>query len=217
MTTRLSFTDEPLLARGFKKGDVVRKIHPFFPGLSPYVGRVLASNSKTGTVWVQWAWGPEQESPSELVKKSDTGFDTPPGEEVSQLYSSWETRNASERIILSHKKNLSVLLPSIFLGFHRGSTKGRISSVVFEKFSDSFTRESVQEAVDDVFSLSHKIAIYWKDSKRKYKVTKREINSKRVICPRCKGLLKPRSYTHQNKLLSCKNCGFAIHPGDLIP
>ena len=86
--------------------------------------------------------------------------------------------------------------------------------------SDEFGSDAVRLTVSNLYEAaksppSH-LALYWKDSGRKYKVTRRERHTGALTCPRCRGAMKPRTYRHQKKCLQCRGCGFAISPKDLL-
>ncbi len=82
---RTAFVDDCEAAKDFATGDVVRKtdFRGFFP--TPYAGRVVYSDPRNGTVEVQWPWGSEQESPTELIK--DLGLEVGPPVALDQTYS----------------------------------------------------------------------------------------------------------------------------------
>ena len=75
---KTAFVDNQLAARAFHTDDSVRKAGQRGLLLSPYVGRVVFSNTETGYVQVQWPWGVEQEVATELIK--DTSGDLLPPE-----------------------------------------------------------------------------------------------------------------------------------------
>jgi hypothetical protein len=100
--------------------------------------------------------------------------------------------------------------------WHTGETEidafRRLSSL----FSDQHGSEAIRITISNLYELGRRIALYWKDGNRKYKVTKRERSSGKLSCPRCKTFLKPRTYKHGARLLQCKACGFCIKPSDLV-
>lgn len=83
-----------------------------------------------------------------------------------------------------------------------------------------FGIDAVRLTVSNLYGLASnpdpRLALYWKDGGRKYKVTKRERDSGSLSCPRCRNSLKPRTYRHQKRVLQCRGCGFTISPKDLI-
>lgn len=86
--------------------------------------------------------------------------------------------------------------------------------------ADEFGYDAVRRTVSNLYEAAKSppphLALYWKDSGRKYKVTKREKESGNLTCPRCRSSLKPRTYRHNKTCLQCKGCGFAISPKDLV-
>jgi hypothetical protein len=85
---RFAFVDDVAYAKEFRTGDLVRKSNIRDLIVTPFVGRVLYSNTATGKVSVQWPWGQEIESPTELVKAhtTDVGFDN-----FDTSLSTWES------------------------------------------------------------------------------------------------------------------------------
>lgn len=234
-----SFVDERMVARDFHTGDPVRKAGARGLCLSPYVGRVVYSNTELGTVQVQWPWGSEQETPSELVRLSKESeflapeFDDSPntwersrhedGKAVSKLNKAWlkkissAVRSDDTNPVLASFENSNLPIKiAAFKAWHRESSEIEASMSIASHFSDSHTIDVVNQVVASVFADGHRLSIYWKDKKRQYKTTRREETSKVYSCPRCKGSLKPRTYRHADRILLCRSCGFSIHPGDLL-
>jgi hypothetical protein len=222
---RTAFTDEVAIARDFVTGDVVRKTDNRDFVLSPYVGRVLYSNLATGKVSVQWPWGEQLESPSELVK--DVSEDLVPPT-IDQGYSTFEKSKwtvdskkskkskLSSKIVSGHEELTLPIWKQACLHWHLGFNELDAFVELNNRFASEFGSEPVRLTIANVYELGRRVALYWKDSKRRYKVTQKERDGKSVFCPRCKGPLKPRVYRQGKKMLSCKQCGFAIHPKDLI-
>lgn len=229
MFNRKSFVDDKLVAKQFNTDEVVRK-----PGLhgnliSPYTGRVLYSNTDTGVISVQWPWGVEQEWASELIHDVSGDF-TPPL--YDQSYSTWEkSRNVNSKPVVDadkkwrdsvasnivHKyeqKTLPVYraaCKAMHYGLDEVSAFMRISAAL----EDIYGSDAIRRTVANLYGEGKRLAIYWKDPKRRYRVTQKEKTSGKLYCPRCKGPLKPRVYRQGNRVLACKSCGFAIHPSDL--
>jgi hypothetical protein len=229
MLLRTAFVDDQLAAHYFNTDEIVRK-----PGLhgnliSPYTGRVLFSNTSTGVVSVQWPWGEEQEKASELIHDVSGDY-VPPLYDTS--YSSWERSRYenSKDTAAADKKWRSSLASSILrkyeektLPLYRAACKamhhGLDEVTAFIKISmalaDIYGSDAIRRTVANLYGEGNRIAIYWKDQKRRYRVTQKEKNSGELYCPRCKSPLKPRVYRQGHRVLACKNCGFAIHPRDL--
>ncbi len=82
-------------------------------------------------------------------------------------------------------------------------------------FADDFGEDAVRLTVANLYELGRRVAIYWKDKKRRYKTTQQEKETKKYSCPRCRGLLRPRVYRQGKRFLLCKTCGFSIHGRDI--
>jgi ribosomal protein L37AE/L43A len=233
----VAFVDEPLLAREFGPGDTVRKAGTRDFVLSPYVGRVVYSNHRTGKVQVQWPWGSEQESPSELVK--DASGLIPPSF-IDQTYVTWDAAESlgappvvatpatawkrvlsssgpmSARIAGAYELRTQPLWQAACKEWHSGTQEVEAFQRLAASMGDAFGLDAVRVTVANLYGHGRRVSLYWKDTKRKYRVTQREKSSGKVVCPRCKGLLKPRTYRAGQKVLLCRTCGFSIHPEDIL-
>ncbi len=231
---RTAFVDDQLAARDFKSGDIVRKttIRDFV--ISPYPGRVLYANPDTGKVHVQWPWGAEESPATELVRELSGHFDAP---HFDQSYSTYEgSRNINspevvkadekwrkslasmplhERIIHLYEERTMPLYRAACEAWHCEMPETEAFVKMAQVFGPEFGQDAVRITVANLYELGRQLAIYWKDPKRRYKVTQKEKTSGKMSCPRCKGILKPRTYRAGRRLLTCKTCGFAIHPKDV--
>jgi ribosomal protein L37AE/L43A len=227
---RTAFIDDQLAARDFNTGDMVRK--PGFRGLllSPYVGRVLFSNVDTGMVSVQWPWGEEQERAVELIR--DMSGDFLPAT-YDQAYSSWErTRyegstetvkvdkkwreSLAARIVRQYEAKTMPLYRTACKAMHRGMSEMEAFATISAALASIYGDDAVRRTVSNLYGTAVRLAIYWHDPKRRYRVTQKEKNSGVLSCPRCRRPLKLRTYRQGQKALQCRNCGFTIHPRDLI-
>jgi ribosomal protein L37AE/L43A len=100
--------------------------------------------------------------------------------------------------------------------WHEGLDEFEAFKKVSSEYSEQFGFDTVQVTVANLYELGRRLGLYWKDSKRKYRVTQKEKSSGKFACPRCKNLLKPRVYRQGRRVLMCKTCGFTIHPKDLV-
>jgi len=244
MRRATAFVDEVAMARGFTTGDVVRKTGLRDLLLSPYVGRVLYSDLATGKVSVQWPWGEQQESPVELVK--DISEDLVPPEHVDQGYATWEKsrwtagkeveksdakwrkslssrvaqrwlqKTLAQRVAAEYEERTKPIWRTACKAWHDGLNEFQAFRHVARTHSDEFGFDAVSLTVANLYELGRRLALYWKDTKRRYKVTQKEKTSGKVACPRCKNPLKPRVYRQGQRVLACRTCGFTIHPEDLI-
>lgn len=226
---KLSFVDDQLAAREFHTGDIVR-----VPGnrgtlMSPYVGQVLYSNPGLGTVHVQWPWGDDVEQASELIKDTSghlmpPTFDSSYSTNEKSRYTGtigdasednkWRNSLSSEIVDKYEKKTLPVYHAACWT-WHHGFDEGESTSILHRAFASEFGGDCVKRTVSNLYGLSHHLSIYWRDSNRRYRVTKKERDDGILFCPRCRDFLKPRVYRQSRKILMCNNCGFSIHPRDL--
>jgi hypothetical protein len=227
---RTAFVDDQLIAREFNSGDVVRKAGYRDFVLSPYVGRVLYSSPDSGKVHVQWPWGAEELPASELVKDLSAAFAPPM--QADQSYSTHEmSRNINSPEVVEAdakwRKSLSSTIVDRYeqytMPLYRAACEAWHCEIpeieAFQKmsavFGPRYGQDAVRLTVANLYELGRRVGLYWKDPKRKYKTTQQEKASGKLHCPRCKGELKPRVFTHAGKVLLCKGCGFTIHPRDI--
>jgi len=233
MNTRFAFVDEVLYSKEFNTGDCVRKTGLRDFVLTPYAGRVLYSDTDTGVVVVQWPWGAENNYPSELVIDKSGDFGTP---NMDQSYSTWEsTRYKDDPDTLKNdvkwRKSLASDISEEFsrltLPIYKAACKAwyqelpemEVLVTLSSIYSPKYGFEPVRKSVDDVYSSGRRIAIYWGSSNRKYRVTQSEMVTGKYKCPRCGNGLKPRTFRHLKRLMSCggpSGCGFSIHNKDLL-
>jgi hypothetical protein len=226
---RTAFVDDRLVAREFNTDDVVRKPGQVGHFMSPYVGRVLYSNYATGIVSVQWPWGQEQERASELIRDMSGDF-LPPS--CDQGYSTWESsRNInSDAVVKADEKWRNSLASKIVARYedytmpvyraackaaHFGLDEIEAYNRIAFALADIYGDDTVRRTIANLYETGRRLAIYWKDSKRRYRVTQKEKASGTLYCPRCGGILKPRVYRAGQRVMLCSGCGFSIHPRDL--
>jgi hypothetical protein len=237
MQSRVAFVDDQVMAKDYATGDIVRKVNFRDYFQTPYAGRVIYSNPKTGKVQVQWPWGAEQESPTELIREVSPKFVPPIA--LNQWYSTWEgSRMVNDKdllkeedkwrkaltastvqIITKHEQNTMPVWRQACKAWHDGLDEVEAFRVLSFQFGEEFGDETIRLTISNLYSLGRqtKLAIYWKDNTRRYKVTKKEKDTGRLKCPRCGGTrMKPRVYRQGKKLIQCRDCGFSISPKDLI-
>ena len=205
---RTAFIDDQLLSSNFKVNDLVRK-----PGLrghyiSPYTGVVQVVNRALGIVLVQWPWGIEQERPHELI--IDASKDFVP---VSSFEPTTCGNLSYVATPVSHRDGQVLLFASKVM--HRNFDELETFVETCNTFHATHSNDSVRSVVSSLFADASRLAIYWKDNRRRYRVTQRERETGVLFCPRCRSHLKPRTYTKGRKNFLCKECGFSIHPKDL--
>lgn len=228
---RTAFVDDKLFAAEFRTGDSVRKsnIREFI--LTPFVGRVLFSNTDVGKVHVQWPWGAEQEDPTLLVKVA-TPENHPP-QRIDTSYDTWEKArftgdaqtekddkkwrsSLASQIALDWQKHTRPVYNAACLAVYSGVDQSTASAKIASMFGAHHGPDEISQVVGDVFEGARRFAIYWKDSTRKYKATAREREGNYLSCPRCASKMKPRTYRHQQAIQQCRNCGFSIASEDII-
>ena len=234
---RTAFVDDCLMAREFTPGDFVRKSSNREFSLSPYIGRVLYSNTDTGKVSVQWNWGVESESASDLIMDTNSGYSSPLM--LDQSYSTWEKTQWSTQAERGRKATASDIVQDFERAtlplwraacseWHRGTNEIVALFRLSSEFEKEFGFDTVRRTVSNLYSEGRRLAIYWKDSKRRYRTTQKEKSSGKLKCPRCGGILKPIVYRHGNKIFQCRGtpkagdtdksnggCGFSVHPADV--
>lgn len=230
---RTAYIDEQQYAREFTTGDTVRKSSLRDFVLTPYVGRVLYSNPRTGRVSVQWPWGVESESPVELIKSISEQF---MGPTQDTGYSSYEAvvhtsdkntekdnlkfrRSIASAEIESIKEDFEdAILPTriaVFKALYDGCTPDE----AFDRVSSSVSRvglAAVQSEIETTYMDGHRLAIYRKkNSERQYRMTRGEIETGRINCPRCASKLYDRRFRANRNVKQCRSCGFTIHSQDI--
>ena len=207
-------------------GPRMRRSRDLLP--APYYGRVLFANVETGTVVVQWPWGAEQEYPSTLnpVLSKDVKNIL----DLNQWYSNWDAAKhgmygdepdngysaMSSKIASAYeRKTLPVWRLACKL-MHFGSNEFETFKTLHSEFGAEFGTDTIRITVANLYETARRMAVYWHDSKRKYRVTRKERASGKYTCPRCKSILKPRIFRQNQKVMACKVCGFTIHPEDLV-
>lgn len=230
MRQTVAFIDAVLFIRDFVTDDFVRKTTHKDTFMTPYTGRVLYSNPVTGRVYVQWPWGAEQESPMDLIHDVSGTYLPPSMDQCPQTWEAarWVDGEAKSKEDKKWRKSLSTVLVDkyeektlpIWRDACRLSYDGadEVSAYVTlaSKFSNDFGDDAVRLTVSNLWELGRRLAIYWKDKKRRYKVTQQEKTTQKLACPRCRSFLRPRTYRQGRRFLLCKSCGFSISPQDLV-
>jgi len=228
---RTAYVDDKLFAAEFRTGDTVRKsnIREFI--LTPFVGRVLFSNTDTGKVSVQWPWGAEQEDPTMLVKSAsadglppgivDTSYDTwekaryTGDSETAKSDAKWRTSLATS-IVDDFNHHTSTVRYAAQLAIYEGMSEETALNRIASVFGEKYGNDAVASVVADVYEGARRFAIYRKDSARKYQVSRSERAAGHLRCPRCAGGLKNRTYRHGQTIKQCRECGFSIANDDLV-
>lgn len=228
---RIAFVDEKLLAQEFRTDDHVRKTGLRDFVITPYIGRVLYSNTDTGVISVQWPWGVENNSPSELLL--DRSDDFMPPQVTDQSYSTYESdrwkgdsesakedakwRKSLASLMIKEYENITMpVYRSACKALYEGHSEMDALSIVSSVHSNQFGFEVVRRTVSNLYNAGRRFALYWASGNRKYRQTKSEKAANRMSCPRCHSVMKPRVYRHNKRISQCRACGFSIHSKDII-
>jgi predicted RNA-binding Zn-ribbon protein involved in translation (DUF1610 family) len=244
MKRRRAFVDDMQAAKDFATGDIVRRLgyREMLP--SPFAGRVIYSNPKTGKVHVQWPWGDEEEPATELIRELNR--DVAPNMALDQWLptlegtrfindegtvkqdTKWRKSLASRvaerylrasfpiRLLRQYEDLTKPVWRAACRAWYHGTDEVSAYTSVLASFGEEFGEECCRLTVSNLYEHARRLSIYWKDSNRRYKVTKREKSTNNLTCPRCKGKLRPRKYRQDKQIMQCKDCGFTISPKDLI-
>jgi ribosomal protein L37AE/L43A len=99
--------------------------------------------------------------------------------------------------------------------FHHNENELKAFRILLAKFGDDFSSETIRLTVANLYELGRRLSIYWGGKKRRYKLTKREMATGKLECPRCRNYMQKRVYRHGKKNWQCLGCGFAISPKDI--
>jgi hypothetical protein len=225
---RVAFVDDQLYAREFRTNDVVRKTGLRDFVLTPYVGRVLYSNHDTGVVSVQWPWGQELNSPTELVK--DKSGDWSPPEKLDQAYSTWESTRwtadddiikkdaqwrkklASSLVDEFEKLTLPVYKAACNAWYHQIPEVDAISRIS-SHFERDFGFDVVRRTVGNLYAQGRRIAIQWNKSSHKYQISQEEEETGQYGCPNCGTMMDSSLHPH---ILQCGACGAGFNRSTLV-
>jgi predicted RNA-binding Zn-ribbon protein involved in translation (DUF1610 family) len=243
---RTAYVDEMAAASEFHTGDIVRKTGLRDNLHTPYVGEVLFSNPRTGKVQVQWPWGAMQESSVELIRDTSEDFRPPlamdqqywsyegcyhlDGKEVEKVDNKWRKKlstniagtflrqNMLNSIVSTYERETMPLYRAACKAFHFDLDEVEAFRRISAVLSEDYTTDAIRLTVSNLY----KLAIYWKDTTRRYRVTKSEKADGKLYCPRCakdengnRSELKARVYRQGKKVYTCGRCGFHISPKDL--
>ena len=229
----VAYVDDQLVAREFNSGDVVQRANYRDYFFTPYYGRVIASYPETGFADIQWPWGVERESASNLIKINMENSVYYPLLETDQSYSTHEQsrhindpktlksdakwrKSIASRVAERFEKQTLPLWREACRIYHNNINEIQAFRKLSKMFSDDFSSETIRLTVANLYELGRRLAIYWGNNKRRYKLTKREMKTGKLECPRCHNLMKKRVYRHGKKNWQCVGCGFAISPKDII-
>jgi hypothetical protein len=138
----------------------------------------------------------------------------------TRLADAYVEQERAKALIMAHEERTLPVWRAACHALHHEISEFDAFRFLAAEFRHAFSLETIRLTVANLYEASRRLpprlALYWKDNNRRYKVTKREKSSGKFICPRCKGNLKPRTYSHGKRCLQCKTCGFSIAPHDLV-
>lgn len=222
------------LTKDFAPGDYVQRV-VLGQGLTPYMGRVVATLPAIGFVDVQWPFGIERVSPEELVKLSKTftpflppavTFGYYPGLEVTQREASamapvWR----STEVPAGFHKELSRL-------HYRGADEVRAYDELWHRYAsfadDNAIRDEVSKFYRFAFNsltlylgeVARRTATYWASQNRQHRATRTEVTSGRPNCPKCGSQMRKTTYKmaegQRQHLFACPKDLYLIRQNDIM-
>jgi len=218
------------LTKDFAPGDYVQRV-VLGQGLTPYIGRILASLPAIGFVDVQWPFGTERVSPEELVKlnKEFARFLPPtvtfsyfPGMEVSKTASTtWRTTEVPP----GFHKELSRL-------HFRGASELQAYDELWHRFASFADDEAIRDEVGKFYRFAfnaltlylgeyaRKTATYWASQNRQHRATRAEVTAKRPNCPKCGNEMRKTTFAmakgQRMRLFACPHDLFLIQQQDIL-
>lgn len=231
MKSHVAFVDDVLMSREFRTGDFVRRANTRNLLLTPFVGRVIYSNTNTGVVMVQWPYGPVLEPPTELVKVGSIDFIPPL--ELDQTYSTYERslysgnakkekeyskwrKSLASSIVSEFESNTMPVYKMACEAMGSGLSEVECFTKVSSELGSQYGFDVVKRTVSNLYNQGRRLALYWRASERKYKASKREVASGSYICPKCHSAMKKTRFSHRQDLKQCYDCGFAILNADIL-
>jgi hypothetical protein len=231
MHNKTAYVDNVQMAREFRAGDIVRRANYRDTLMTPYVGRVIYSNTETGVVMVQWPFGAYLEVPTELVRAGSVDF-LPPLK-LDQSYSTYEKSrymNTEESAKSDEKwrKSLASDIVSDFESFtqplyikacqlfHDGVEEVTAANRLASECGHIYGFDTVDRTVKNLYGAGRRLALYWGNANRKYKRSQGEKATGIIKCPRCATKMYDRRYRQGKNIKQCRSCGFSIHSRDIM-
>jgi len=224
------------LTKDFEVGDFVQKFAPARRGeLFPYYGRVLAVMPGIGFVDVQWPFGASRESPEDLVKIAPEMHQLMPPSIDFGYYGGLDTKRKT-----ATKGSRIWRTTEVPPGFHSELAKlahGGVGEVraydnLWHRFASYSDGEAIRDEVEKFYRASRNLgrmfeqswvertATYWSAQGRKHRATRPEVESRRPLCPRCKGEMRKTTYKMEEArrvpLFACPSCLFIIKRDDIL-
>lgn len=214
-----NYKDTRNLLVDFEVGDSVLYVDPIRGKAMNFVGRVTALLSGLGMVDVEFPWGNQRMSPTEIVHTNldgpsqDTSLDTwdrKKGGVTSKdfIYRLAARHEFRQRRIFRHADNFR----------QAGIDQMDAYDWLYAKYAQKHTDDEIKAAVSVVYNTprSERQAMYWKQKGRQYVPTQNELDSGNFHCPRCKCGMEKTIYKKWEKLYACPDCLFLIKPADIL-
>lgn len=230
---RYAFVDDKLYSQEFASGDIVRRVNIRDYIITPYVGRVIYANYNTGIVMVQWPWGAVVEPPTELIKVGAGNHDFVPPLKLDTSYSTWEKesygfttdsvkadekwrKSIASSIVSEYEHQTKPVYVAACKAYYDSVPEVEAITRIAAEYADEYGFDTVRRTVGNLYGLGRRVALYWKNSQRKYKTSQAERASGKLKCPRCSSRMANRIYRANRAIKQCRSCGFSIHNRDII-
>lgn len=219
------------LSKDFAPGDYVQRV-VLGQGLTPYMGRVIATLPAIGFVDVQWPYGTERVSPEDLVKLSkefsqflppSVTFSYFPGLEVTQKQASTLWR--STEVPPGFHKELARL-------YGRGASEVRAYDELWHRYASFADDEALRDEVGKFYrfafnsmtmylgQVANKTAMYWVSQNRTHRATRAEVDAKCPSCPKCGTGMRKTTYKmaegQRTRLFACPKDLYLIRQQDIL-
>jgi hypothetical protein len=230
------------LVREFSVGDMVQRYAPGQGGysLSPFLGRVTAVHRGLGVLDVQWPYGNERMFPDDIVQVHPAATSWFPPALMDQTYMGLDTQKARELWASAAARKLwrTTEVPQ---GFHldlarlwtKGAGEVQAYDDLWQKYAkfgtgDDAIKDEVRKfylvgrnlAEAYVQEFARRSAAYWVAQNRQYRVTKKEHDSKKPLCPKCGTALKRTTYKmdkgSKHRLFACPKDLFLIKQDSIL-
>lgn len=219
------------LTKDFSVGDFVQRVLPG-QGVTPYMGRILASLPGIGFVDVQWPFGTERVSPEELihVNKQLSPYLPPtltfsyfPGMDASKAASTTPWR--INEVPPGFHRELARL-------YYKQATDLQAYDELWHRFASFSDDEVIRDEVEKFYRFGSnlldlilglyaaKTATYWVSQNRQHRATKAEVQAGCPNCPRCGTAMRKTTYKmmegQRMRLFACPQDLYLIKQTDIL-
>lgn len=221
-----SHTDDRDRSKDFRRGDIVYPINPREGTLLQVSGLITAVHRGIGMVDVEFPWGNKRYLIDDVVRVPPTlTLSLPPNKDTS--YGAWDidksrlddrtlarVARVADRWVASSFELRSRAAQLMVEGRGRYAAVTTILSEETEAGRSGMTH-AVTAAVEHVYDVIPKIALYWHSPNRTYRPSRAEIKDGSFSCPRCREAMSQSIFRKGSRLYSCVNCLFMISPDDI--